>query len=125
MSAITRGRTIAAAGFLAASTMLGTALAVAPAMQQDSQPATHHSLAGMTNEGRPAMTHEGTPAPWDDATFTAIPAPWHDGVRITAHKPAPQHEVTLTGMVDEATPAHEVTLTGMVDEATPAGMPSE
>jgi hypothetical protein len=47
MSAITRGRTIAAAGFLAASTLLGTALAAGPAMQ---------------NQGHAAMTHEGTPA---------------------------------------------------------------
>lgn len=48
MSAITRGRTIATA-VLAASTLLGTALAVGLAMQ-----------------------HQVRPAPWDDA----VPAPW-------------------------------------------------
>jgi hypothetical protein len=48
MSAITRGRTIATA-VLAASTLLGTALAVGSAMQ-----------------------HQVRPAPWDDA----VPAPW-------------------------------------------------
>ncbi len=77
MSAITRGRTVAAAGFLAASTMLGTALALAPAMQQDSRPV-------MQQDSRPVMQQDSTPAPW-----------------------------------------HDVTLTGMVDEARPGGMPSE
>jgi len=77
MSAITRGRTAAAAGFLAASTMLGTALALAPAMQQDSRPV-------MQQDSRPVMQQDSTPAPW-----------------------------------------HDVTLTGMVDEARPGGMPSE
>jgi hypothetical protein len=48
MSAISRGRTIATA-VLAASTLLGTALAVGSAMQ-----------------------HQARPAPWDDA----VPAPW-------------------------------------------------
>ena len=77
MSAITRGRTAAAAGFLAAFTMLGTALALAPAMQQDSRPV-------MQQDSRPVMQQDSTPAPW-----------------------------------------HDVTLTGMVDEARPGGMPSE
>ena len=35
MPAITRGRTIAAAGFLAASTLLGTALAAGPVIQHE------------------------------------------------------------------------------------------
>jgi hypothetical protein len=40
------------------------------------------------------------------------PAPWHDVRRAPwdVAKPAPQHEVILTGMVNEAAPA------GMVDE---------
>jgi len=85
MSAITRGRTAAAAGFLAASTMLGTALALAPAMQQDSRPV-------MQQDSRPVMQQDSRPVMQQDST----PAPWHD-----------------------------VTLTGMVDEARPGGMPSE
>ena len=62
MNAITRGRTIAAAGFLAASTLLGTALA-GPAMQ---------------NQGRAAMPHEGTPGMQQEARWRAArrhPAP--------------------------------------------------
>ncbi len=65
MSAITRGRTVAAAGFLAASTMLGTALALAPAMQQDSRPV-------MQQDSRPVMQQDSTPAPWHDVTLTGM-----------------------------------------------------
>ncbi len=65
MSAITRGRTVAAAGFLAASTMLGTALALAPAMQQDSR-------LVMQQDSRPVMQQDSTPAPWHDVTLTGM-----------------------------------------------------
>ena len=73
MSASTRGRNIAAAGFLAASTLLGTALAAGPAMEHDGH-------AAMQQESTPRMQQEGTlaalrrvrPAPWDEAA----PAPW-------------------------------------------------
>jgi hypothetical protein len=84
MNAFTRGRIIAAAGFLAASTLFGTALAAGPAMTQEGKPA-------MTHEGNSAMTQEGTLA----AVRKVRPAPWD------VAKPAPQHEVVLTGMVDE------------------------
>jgi hypothetical protein len=109
MSAITRGRTIAAAGFLAASTLLGTALAAGPAMQNQGHAAmTHEGTPAMQGEGTLAMEHEGTPAMEHEATLAAVrkvrPAPWE------VAKPTPQHEVILTGMVDEAAPA------GMVDE---------
>ena len=80
MSAITRSRTIAAAGFLAASTLLGTALAAGPAMQ---------------NQGHAAMTHEGTPAMQQDGTL----AMEHEGT------PGMQQEATLA-MQHDGTPAH-------------------
>ena len=108
MNAITRGRTIAAAGFLAASTLLGTALAAGPAMTHEGKPAmTHEGNLAMTQEGKPAMTHEGIlamtqegkPAMTQEGTLAAVrkvhSAPWD------VAKPAPQHEVVLTGMVDE------------------------
>jgi uncharacterized protein involved in copper resistance len=116
MNAITRGRTIAAAGFLAASTLLGTALAAGPAMQNqghaamthEGTPAMEHEATlamehdgtpGMEHEATLAMEHEGTPGMEHDATLAAVrkvrPAPWE------VAKPAPQHEVVLTGMVDE------------------------
>jgi len=116
MNAITRGRTIAAAGFLAASTLLGTALAAGPAMTHEGKPAmthegnlamtqegkpamTHEGILAMTQEGKPAMTQEGKPAMTQEGTLAAVrkvhSAPWD------VAKPAPQHEVVLTGMVDE------------------------
>jgi hypothetical protein len=100
MNAITRGRTIAAAGFLAASTLLGTALAAGPAMQNQGHAAmTHEGTPGMEHEATLAMEHEGAPAMEHEATLAAVrkvrPAPWE------VAKPAPQHEVVLTGTVDE------------------------
>ncbi len=79
MNAITRGRTIAAAGFLAAATMLGAALAVAPAMQQDSRPV-------MQQDSRPVMQQDSRPVMQQDS------------------RPLMQQDVTLTRMADEATP---------------------
>jgi hypothetical protein len=63
MTAITRGRTIATAGILAASTLLGTALAVGPAMQNQARPGPQHEIKG-------AMQNQARPAPWDVATLT-------------------------------------------------------
>jgi hypothetical protein len=73
MSVSTRGRIITVAGFLAASTLLGTALAAGPVMEHDGH-------AAMQQESTPRMQQEGTlaalrkvrPAPWDEAA----PAPW-------------------------------------------------
>ena len=73
MNAITRGRTIAAAGLLAASTLLGTALAVAPAMQNQGHAAmTHEGTPAMQGEGTLAMTHDGKPAMQQDGTLAAV-----------------------------------------------------
>ena len=115
MNAITRGRTIAAAGFLAASTLLGTALAAGPAVQHQGRAAmTHEGTPAMQQEGTLAMEHDGTPGMEHEATL----ARQHDGTPAMEHeatlaavrkvrpapwevaKPAPQHEVVLTGMVE-------------------------
>jgi hypothetical protein len=65
MSASTRGRNVAAAGFLAASTLLGTALAAGPAMEHD---------------GHAAMQQEVTPRMQQEVTLAALrkvrPGPW-------------------------------------------------
>jgi len=61
-------------------------------MQQEGKPAmTQEGTLAMQQEGKPAMTQEGTLA----AVRKVRPAPWD------VAKPAPQHEVILTGMVDE------------------------
>ena len=73
MNSITRGRTIAAAGFLAASTLLGTALAAGPAMQNQGHAAMQRdSRTAMQQDASLAMEHEVTPGPWDTATLTAM-----------------------------------------------------
>jgi hypothetical protein len=79
---------VATAGFLAASTLLGTALAVGPALQNQARPAPQHEV-------KAALQNQALISPWDLATLTAArkarPAPW-DVVRLTAaHKmrPAP------------------------------------
>lgn len=73
MNSIARRRTIAAAGFLAASTLLGTALAAGPAMQNQGHAAMQRdSRTAMQQDASLAMEHEVTPGPWDTATLTAM-----------------------------------------------------
>jgi hypothetical protein len=73
---------LTAAGFLAASTLLGAALAAAPAMD-------HEGHAAMQQDVAPRMQQDGTlrkirPAPWDVVKLTAArttrPAPWDEAV---------------------------------------------
>ena len=65
MSASTRGRNVAAAGFLAASTLLGTALAAGPAMEHDGH-------AAMQQEVTPRMQQDVAPRMQQEVTLAAL-----------------------------------------------------
>jgi hypothetical protein len=56
--------TVATAGFLAASTLLGTALAVGTALQNQVRPAPQHEV-------KAALQNQARISPWDLATLTA------------------------------------------------------
>ena len=73
MSVSTRGRIITVAGFLAASTLLGTALAAGPAMEHDGH-------AAMQQEVTPRMQQDVAPRMQQEVTLAALrkvrPGPW-------------------------------------------------
>ena len=88
MKASTRGRNIAA-GFLAASTLLGTALAAGPAMEHDGHAAMEHDghaavqqevAPRMQQDVAPGMQQEVTPRTQQEVTLAALrkvrPGPW-------------------------------------------------
>ena len=87
MIAITRGRAIIGAGFLATATLLGTALAAGPAM-------THEGKPAMTQEGHSAMTQEGAPGMTQEGTLASL----------QKVRPAPEEDASLIGMTSDALP---------------------